>query len=61
MGRYHILSQYVWPDGAPTAIYAEQLAERLRVRGAEVLHEIPIAFRWLHRTSHRGRRVRRQR
>jgi hypothetical protein len=37
MARYHLLSQYVWPDGAPTAIYAEQLAVRLRSRGADVV------------------------
>jgi hypothetical protein len=37
MARYHLLSQYIWPDGAPTAIYAEHLAERLRARGAEVV------------------------
>lgn len=37
MARYHILSQYIWPDGAPTAVYAEHLAERLRARGAEVV------------------------
>src|ERR1700730_4832955 len=37
MARYHLLSQYIWPDGAPTAIYAEHLAERLRSRGAAVV------------------------
>lgn len=37
MARYHLLSQYLWPDGAPTAIYAEQLADRLRARGADVV------------------------
>ncbi|HXN83577.1 MAG TPA: hypothetical protein VN883_13960 [Myxococcales bacterium] len=33
MARYDILSQYIWPDGAPTAIDAEQL----RSRGADVV------------------------
>jgi Glycosyl transferase 4-like domain len=37
MARFHLLSQYIWPDGAPTAIYAEQLAERLQSEGAEVV------------------------
>lgn len=37
MPRYHLLSQYVWPDGAPTALYAEQLADRLRAGGADVV------------------------
>jgi hypothetical protein len=27
--RVHILNQYVWPDAAPTGVYAEQLADRL--------------------------------
>ena len=32
----HILNQYIWPDGAPTGIYAEQLGEELQGRGIEV-------------------------
>ncbi|MBA2271539.1 MAG: hypothetical protein H0W20_13235 [Chthoniobacterales bacterium] len=35
-GAVHILSQYIWPDSAPTAIYAEQLADRLQVQGCDV-------------------------
>jgi hypothetical protein len=31
--RIHILSQFIWPDGAPTAIYAEQLADALHRAG----------------------------
>ncbi len=31
-----MLSQYIWPDGAPTAIYADQLADRLFERGMPV-------------------------
>ncbi len=31
--RFHILNQYLWPDGAPTGIYAEQLADGLNARG----------------------------
>lgn len=27
--RIYILNQFLWPDGAPTALYAEQLADRL--------------------------------
>lgn len=33
---YHILTQYVWPDSAPTGLYAEDLAVRLHGHGAEV-------------------------
>lgn len=36
MTTVHILTQYIWPDGAPTGIYAEQLAERLQENGQEV-------------------------
>ena len=32
----HVLSQYLWPDDAPTGIYAEQLADSLAVAGADV-------------------------
>jgi hypothetical protein len=32
----HILSQYLWPDDAPTGIYAEHLAEALAEAGAPV-------------------------
>jgi hypothetical protein len=30
----HVLSQYLWPDDAPTGIYAEQLADSLARAGA---------------------------
>jgi hypothetical protein len=33
MPMYHILTQYVWPDAAPTGVYAEQLAARLHQHG----------------------------
>lgn len=36
MATVHILSQYVWPDSAPTALYADQLATRLQEEGHEV-------------------------
>jgi hypothetical protein len=36
MATFHILSQYVWPDAAPTGLYAEQLAVRLREQGCDV-------------------------
>ena len=29
MATVHILTQYIWPDAAPTGLYAEQLAVRL--------------------------------
>jgi len=32
----HVLSQYLWPDDAPTGIYAEQLADSLARAGASV-------------------------
>jgi hypothetical protein len=32
----HILTQYLWPDDAPTGIYAEHLADALSLRGVEV-------------------------
>jgi hypothetical protein len=32
----HVLSQYLWPDDAPTGIYAEQLADSLAGSGAGV-------------------------
>jgi len=32
----HILNQYLWPDSAPTAIYAEQLGLCLQQNGLEV-------------------------
>jgi len=36
MPTIHILTQYVWPDAAPTAIYAEDLATRLQHVGFDV-------------------------
>jgi len=32
----HVLSQYLWPDDAPTGIYAEQLADSIAATGAAV-------------------------
>ncbi len=32
----HVLSQYAWPDDAPTGIYAEQLADALSAEGVRV-------------------------
>jgi predicted amino acid-binding ACT domain protein len=32
----HVLSQYLWPDDAPTGIYAEQLADSLAATGVPV-------------------------
>lgn len=32
----HVLSQYLWPDDAPTGIYAEQLADSLAATGVAV-------------------------
>lgn len=32
----HILSQFLWPDDAPTGIYAEQLADGVAARGIPV-------------------------
>ena len=36
MPTIHILTQYVWPDAAPTAIYAEDLATRIQSVGFDV-------------------------
>ena len=36
MATVHILTQYIWPDAAPTGLYAEQLAARLEQDGADV-------------------------
>ena len=36
MSVVHILNQYIWPDAAPTAIYAEQLAVEIQSRGLAV-------------------------
>ncbi|MEP6937394.1 MAG: hypothetical protein ABI871_04930, partial [Chthoniobacterales bacterium] len=36
MATVHILSQYIWPDAAPTGWYAEQLAIRLGELGCRV-------------------------
>ena len=36
MPKVHILTQYIWPDAAPTGLYAEQLAARLQADGSEV-------------------------
>ena len=36
MATVHLLTQYVWPDAAPTGLYAEQLAARLESTGNDV-------------------------
>ncbi|HEY2714349.1 MAG TPA: hypothetical protein VGI60_17700 [Chthoniobacterales bacterium] len=36
MASVHLLTQYIWPDAAPTGLYAEQLAARLEEGGADV-------------------------
>lgn len=36
MATVHILTQYVWPDAAPTGLYAEDLASRLQDEGWDV-------------------------
>ena len=34
--RLHILTQYLWPDDAPTGIYAEQVADAVAAKGGTV-------------------------
>jgi colanic acid biosynthesis glycosyl transferase WcaI len=36
MATFHILTQYIWPDAAPTGLYAEHLATRLHEAGCDV-------------------------
>jgi hypothetical protein len=36
LGTIHILNQFLWPDDAPTGIYAEQVADALAKRGFRV-------------------------
>lgn len=36
MATFHILTQYIWPDAAPTGLYAEHLATRLHEQGQDV-------------------------
>jgi hypothetical protein len=36
MATVHILTQYIWPDAAPTGLYAEHLAARLHERAIDV-------------------------
>ncbi|GEJ55648.1 hypothetical protein [Anaeromyxobacter diazotrophicus] len=36
MPRLHILTQYLWPDDAPTGVYAEQVADAIGARGVDV-------------------------
>jgi hypothetical protein len=52
MSRIHILNQFIWPDGAPTGIYAEQLAERLGREGMQVRL---VGTRSIYRKSDRKR------
>jgi hypothetical protein len=68
-GVVHVLSQYLWPDDAPTGIYAEQLADAIaasavRVRlvggtGAYRAGERPAPATAIERVTHReGKRGR---
>jgi putative colanic acid biosynthesis glycosyltransferase WcaI len=36
MATFHILTQYIWPDAAPTGLYAEHVATRLHEQGCDV-------------------------
>jgi glycosyltransferase involved in cell wall biosynthesis len=36
MATFHILTQYIWPDGAPTGLYAEDVATCLHEQGRDV-------------------------
>jgi hypothetical protein len=36
MPTVHFLTQYIWPDAAPTGLYAEDLASRLEQEGVDV-------------------------
>jgi glycosyltransferase involved in cell wall biosynthesis len=36
MGTFHILTQYIWPDGGPDGLLAEQLGARLQKHGCDV-------------------------
>lgn len=36
MATVHVLTQYIWPDAAPTGLYAEQLAARIEQNGGKV-------------------------
>jgi hypothetical protein len=36
MATFHILTQYIWPDAAPTGLYAEHLATRLHQQDCDV-------------------------
>ena len=36
MATFHILTQYIWPDAAPTGLYAEHLVTRLHEYGHDV-------------------------
>jgi glycosyltransferase involved in cell wall biosynthesis len=36
MSAIHVLTQYIWPDAAPTALYAEDVATRLDQEGFDV-------------------------
>jgi hypothetical protein len=50
--RIHILNQFIWPDGAPTGIYAEQLAAKLTGEGMNVRL---VGSRGVYRKSQRER------
>ena len=67
MATLHILTQYIWPDAAPTGLYAEHLATRLHQNGWDVRlvggkgnyrtlgrDKPPVAI--LHLEHYRGRR-----
>ena len=36
MATVHVLTQFIWPDAAPTGLYAEQLAARIAQDGVQV-------------------------
>lgn len=67
MPTFHLLTQYIWPDAAPTGLYAEHLAIRLHESGHGVrlvggtgnyraLHRDKPPLPVLHLDHYRGRR-----
>ena len=67
MATVHLLTQYIWPDAAPTGVYAEHLAARLEHEGLDVrlvggqggyreLRRARPAERIIHLDHFRGRR-----
>lgn len=49
-GRLHILTQYAWPDEAPTGVYAVDVAEAVAATGREV---VVVASRGAYRAARR--------